>query len=91
MLWMKSAYPVMDRLIKKTIMANKFTFADVKKRIKDLENQVEAAGKKAGNIILDTSDNMFTSKELNKIKFLELWAILGPFIGLVLGFVISAL
>ena len=66
-------------------MAQRFTFADAKKRIKELENQVEAAGKKAGNVILDTSDNVFTSKELNKIKFLELWAILGPVVGLVLG------
>jgi len=85
MLWTKNAYPVTDRLIKKTIMAQRFTFADAKKRIKELENQVEAAGKKAGNVILDTSDNVFTSKELNKIKFLELWAILGPVVGLVLG------
>ena len=51
-------------------MAQKFTFADAKKRIKELEQQVEATGKKAGNLILDTSDNVFNSKELNKIKFL---------------------
>jgi len=65
-------------------MAQKFTFADAKKRIKELEQQVEATGKKAGNIILDTSDNVFNSKELNKIKFLELWSILGPIIGIVI-------
>ena len=70
-------------------MAQKFTFADAKKRIKELENQVEAVGKKAGNVILDTSDNVFTSKELNKIKFLELWAILGPIAGIVLGVIIG--
>jgi len=69
-------------------MAQKFTFADAKKRIKELENQVEAATVKAGNVILDTSDNVFTSKELNKIKFLELWAILGPIIGIVIGVII---
>ena len=70
-------------------MAQKFTFADAKKRIKELENQVESAGKKAGNVILDTSDNVFTSKELNKIKFLELWAILGPIVGIVIGVIIG--
>ena len=66
-------------------MAQKFTFADAKKRIKELEQQVEATGKKAGNLILDTSDNVFNSKELNKIKFLELWSILGPIVGLIIG------
>jgi len=70
-------------------MAQKFTFADAKKRIKELENQVEAATVKAGNVILDTSDNVFTSKELNKIKFLELWAIFGPIIGIVIGVIIG--
>jgi|TARA_B110000467_G_scaffold67289_1_gene61290 hypothetical protein len=66
-------------------MAQKFTFADAKKRIKELEQQVEATGKKAGNIILDTSDNVFNSKELNKIRFLELWSVLGPIVGLIIG------
>jgi len=70
-------------------MAQKFTFADAKKRIKELENQVEEAATKAGNVILDTSDNVFTSKELNKIKFLELWALLGPIIGIVIGVIIG--
>jgi hypothetical protein len=66
-------------------MAQKFTFADAKKRIKELEQQVEATGKKAGNLILDTSDNVFNSKELNKIRFLELWSVLGPIVGLIIG------
>jgi hypothetical protein len=66
-------------------MAQKFTFADAKKRIKELEQQVEATGKKAGNIILDTSDTVFNSKELNKIRFLELWSVLGPIVGLIIG------
>jgi hypothetical protein len=70
-------------------MAQKFTFADAKKRIKELEQQVEATGRKAGNLILDTSDNVFNSKELNKIKFLELWSILGPIIGIVIGVLIG--
>jgi hypothetical protein len=70
-------------------MAQKFTFADAKKRIKELEQQVEATGKKAGNIILDTSDNVFNSKELNKIRFLELWSVLGPIVGLIIGVLIG--
>ena len=70
-------------------MAQKFTFADAKKRIKELEQQVEATGKKAGNIILDTSDNVFNSKELNKIRFLELWSFLGPIIGIDIGVLIG--
>jgi len=70
-------------------MAQKFTFADAKKRIKELEQQVEATGKKAGNIILDTSDNVFNSKELNKIRFLELWSFLGPIICIVIGVLIG--
>ena len=70
-------------------MAQKFTFADAKKRIKELEQQVEATGRKAGNLILDTSDNVFNSKELNKIKFLELWSIIGPIIGIVIGVLIG--
>ncbi len=70
-------------------MSQKFTFSDAKKRIKELEQQVEATGKKAGNLILDTSDNVFNSKELNKIKFLELWSILGPIIGIVIGVLIG--
>jgi len=70
-------------------MAQKFTFADAKKRIKELENQVEDAGKKAGNIILDTSDNVFTGKELSKIRFLEVWSILGPIAGIILGIFIG--
>tara|TARA_R110000796_G_scaffold72944_2_gene164483 strand:+ start:474 stop:689 length:216 start_codon:yes stop_codon:yes gene_type:complete len=63
----------------------KFTFADAKKRIKELENRVEEAKKKAGNLILDTSDNVFTAKELKKIKLLERWAIIGPVVGIIIG------
>jgi len=69
----------------------RFTFADAKQKIKDLENQLEKkvadAKKDAGNLILDTSDNIFTNKELRKIKFLELWAILGPIIGILIGLI----
>jgi|TARA_R110000824_G_scaffold5968_2_gene27423 hypothetical protein len=63
----------------------KFTFADAKKRIKELENRVEEAKKKAGNLILDTSDNVFTAKELKKIRLLERWAIIGPVVGIIIG------
>ena len=63
----------------------KFTFADAKKRIKELENRVEEAKKKAGNLILDTSDNIFTAKELKKIRLLERWAIIGPVVGIIIG------
>ena len=66
-------------------MAQKrFTFADAKKRIKDLEQQLVDSKEKAGNLILDTSDNVFTGKELKKIRFLELWAVLGPIAGIII-------
>ena len=73
-------------------MAQKrFTFADAKKRIKDLEDQLEKeatkAKTKAGNLILDTSDNVFTGAELKKIKFLEAWAVLGPIVGFLIGLI----
>tara|TARA_B100000029_G_scaffold496041_1_gene561828 strand:+ start:692 stop:904 length:213 start_codon:yes stop_codon:yes gene_type:complete len=65
----------------------RFTFADAKKKIKDLEGELEEAKKKAGNLILDTSDNVFTGAELKKIKFLEAWAILGPIVGILIGLI----
>jgi len=67
----------------------KFTFADAKKRIKELENRVEEAKKKAGNLILDTSDNIFTAKELKKIRLLERWAIIGPVVGVIIGLILG--
>jgi hypothetical protein len=66
-------------------MAKRFTFADAKKKINDLEKKLEQSKKKAGNLILDTEDNVFTSKELEKIRFLELWAIIGPIAGVIVG------
>ena len=68
-------------------MASKFTFADAKKQIKQLEEELMEAKKKAGNLILDTSDNVFTGAELKRIKFLELWAILGPIAGILIGLI----
>ena len=66
-------------------MAKRFTFADAKKKIKDLESKLDEAKTKAGNLILDTSDNVFSKQELKKIRFLEVWAILGPIVGIIIG------
>ena len=66
-------------------MAKKFTFADAKKKINDLEKQLIETKTKAGNLILDTSDNVFSKQELKKIRFLELLAILGPIVGIIIG------
>jgi len=65
-------------------MAKRFTFSDAKAKIKELEEQLK---KKAGDVILDTSDNVFSAKELKKIKFLEAWAILGPIVGILIGLI----
>ena len=66
-------------------MAKRFTFADAKKKIKELEGKLDEAKTKAGNLILDTSDNVFSKRELKKIRFLEVWAILGPIVGIIIG------
>jgi|TARA_B100001769_G_C22015263_1_gene545602 hypothetical protein len=65
-------------------MAKRFTFSDAKAKIKELEEQLK---KKAGDAILDTSDNVFSAKELKRIKFLEAWAILGPIVGILIGLI----
>lgn len=60
-------------------MAKKrFTFADAKQRIKELEEQIEALN-------VDTSDNVYTTEENNVIKMYKLWALLGPLIGGIIG------
>ena len=60
-------------------MAKKrFTFADAKQRIKELEEQVEALN-------VDTSDNVYTTEENNVIKLYKLWAIIGPIVGGIIG------
>ena len=47
-------------------MAKKrFTFADAKARIKELEEQIEALN-------LNTDDNVYTSEENNVIKFYKI-------------------
>ncbi len=68
-------------------MGKRFTFADAKKRILDLEDELAKVQEKAGDVILDTKDNVFTNKELKKIRFLELWSILGPIVGLLIGLI----
>ena len=68
-------------------MSKRFTFADAKKKIQDLEDQLIETKKKAGNLILDTSDNVFTKKELGRIKFLEIWSVVGPIIGILIGLI----
>ena len=65
-------------------MAKRFTFSDAKAKIKELEEQLK---KKAGDAILDTSDNVFSAKELKRIKFLEAWSILGPIVGILIGLI----
>lgn len=74
-------------------MASKFTFADAKKQIKQLEQELQQKTdelkQKAGNVILDTSDNVFTGEELKKIRLLELWAILGPIVGIIIGLIVG--
>lgn len=77
-------------------MAERFTFKKAKEKIKELEaeleelkakagDQLDELKEKAGNAILDTSDNVFTSEELQKIRLLEVWAIVGPVVGILIG------
>lgn len=56
----------------------RFTFADAKKRIKELEEQVEALN-------VDTSDNVYTTEENNVIKIYKVWALVGPLVGGIIG------
>jgi len=70
-------------------MASKFTFADAKKQIKQLEQELQDAKTKAGNVILDTTDNVFTNAELKKIRYLEAWAIIGPITGVIIGLILG--
>ena len=62
-------------------MGKRFTFADAKLRIKELEEQVEAFN-------LNTDDHIYTTEENNVIKFLKIWAWLGPILGIITGLVI---
>jgi hypothetical protein len=57
----------------------------LKEKVKKLEAELLEAKQKAADVILDTKDNVFTQKELKKIRFLEVWAIVGPLVGLGIG------
>ena len=57
----------------------------LKEKVNNLEKELLQAKQKAANLILDTQDNVFTQKELKKIKFLEIWAIVGPLVGIGIG------
>tara|TARA_R100000951_G_scaffold19266_2_gene16076 strand:+ start:1391 stop:1579 length:189 start_codon:yes stop_codon:yes gene_type:complete len=57
----------------------------LKEKVKKLEAELTEAKQKAADVILDTKDNVFTQKELKKIRFLEAWAIIGPIVGLGIG------
>ena len=63
-----------------------------KQYIGELEEKLQEYGHKAkdkaGNLILDTSDNVFTQKELKKIRRLEAWAVVGPIVGFVIAYLI---
>jgi hypothetical protein len=57
----------------------------LKEKVKKLEAELLEAKQKAADVILDTKDNVFTQKELKKIRFLEGWSIVGPLVGLGIG------
>ena len=59
----------------------------LKEKVKKLEAELLKAKQKAADVILDTKDNVFTQKELKKIRFLEAWAILGPIAGILIGLI----
>lgn len=59
----------------------------LKEKVQKLEAELLEAKKKAADVILDTKDNVFTQKELEKIRFLEIWAIVGPIVGIGIGLI----
>jgi len=59
-------------------MGKRFTFADAKAKIKELENKIESLN-------LDTGDNIYSSSENKIIKLYKVWALLGPVFGFVVG------
>jgi len=59
----------------------------LKEKVKKLEAELLEAKAKAANLILDTKDNVFTQKELERIRFLEVWAIVGPIVGFGIGLI----
>jgi len=59
----------------------------LKQKVQKLEKELLEAKAKAANLILDTQDNVFTQKELERIRFLEVWAIVGPIVGFGIGLI----
>ena len=59
----------------------------LKEKEKKLEAELLEAKQKAADVILDTKDNVFTQKELERIRFLEVWAIVGPLVGVGIGLI----
>ena len=57
----------------------------LKEKVKKLEAELLEAKRKAADVILDTKDNVFTQKELKKIRCLEGWSIIGGSAGLGIG------
>ena len=61
----------------------------LKQKVQKLEAELLEAKQKAADVILDTKDNVFTQKELKKIRFLAGWSIVGPLVGLGIGLLIT--
>jgi len=59
-------------------MGKRFTFADAKTKIKELEDKIES-------LDLNTEDNIYSSSENKIIKLYKVWALLGPVFGFVVG------
>ena len=59
-------------------MGKRFTFADAKAKIKELEDKIESLN-------LDTGDNIYSSSENKIIKLYKVWALLGPVFGFIIG------
>jgi len=59
----------------------------LKEKVKKLEAELLEAKQKAADVILDTKDNVFTQKELERIRFLEIWALVGPLVGIGIGLI----
>jgi|TARA_Y100001937_G_C7015904_1_gene283179 hypothetical protein len=59
-------------------MGKRFTFADAKAKIKELEDKIESLN-------LDTGDNIYSSSENKIIKLYKVWALLGPVFGFIVG------
>ena len=64
----------------------RFTFAMAKEKIAELEDQLAKAID-----IIDNQDNILSNDEVKKVKRLEIWAVLGPSLGLILGLVLASL